>query len=290
MASSVDRMPETPIPVCITVKNDIKNIEGCLESVRNQDYPLYLIVQDAASTDGTSKVVQKYADRVIVEDTNISMGRNVLINFVLHNFDSEFLVFVDSDVILPREWLRTAVEICKRMDKCGGLGSFQLKPARLFDKTTYFILDIPNSENFEDPIVRYHNAPCTAVIYRTSALRDLHRKYGYYFNEDLRAGEDPELSHRLIQMGWSVYLSKHLMIRHSMKVELKSFWRQQFLYGKGLKDFSQIGFSFDSSRRVKQLLFAPIAYGAREKDPSLFFVMCFYLAVKILANVLGRYS
>jgi glycosyltransferase involved in cell wall biosynthesis len=242
------------------------------------------------SIDGTLQVVEGFADNVIVEDANIARGRNILINFVLDNFDSEFLVFVNSDVILPKDWLQSAVDIIEKIENCGALGSFQKKPQGLQEKVVYHILDVPNSENFSGLIVKHHNVPCEAAIYRISALRSLHEKYGYCFNEKLRAGEDPELSQRLIKAGWQVCLSKHLVIDHKMKSGLKSFWKQQILYGKGLKDFAKVGFTFESSRRLKQLMRAPISYGYRERNTALFFVMYFYLAIKILANVLGRYS
>lgn len=283
-------LAESPIPVCVTVKNDIRNIKYCLESIKNQDSTVSLIVHDGGSIDGTLEVVKKYADRILVEQANIAKGRNLLIDFTLNNLDSEFIAFVDSDVILPSNWFSEALQIMKNLDHCGALGCFQAKPVRLYDKAVYYLLDEPNAEVFDESLVKYHNAPCAAVLYRASALRNIFVEHGHFFNEELRAGEDLELSHRMIKSGWSIYLSKHLTVEHRMKFGLGRFWKQQVLYGKGLRDFHQAGVDFDASRRIKQLVLSPLTYASREKSASLFFVMCAYLAIKMLANLSGRYS
>src|SRR5689334_14537411 len=57
-----ERLPS--IAVVIPMRNERHNVGGCLESLRNQNYPrdkLRLIVVDDGSTDGTAEIVRAMA-------------------------------------------------------------------------------------------------------------------------------------------------------------------------------------------------------------------------------------
>lgn len=128
------------------------------------------------------------------------------------------------------------------------------------------------------------------MVYRKKALLQVFKKYGYFFDRRLTAGEDPEFSSRLIKLGWKIYLSKKLMINHRLKSNLFSFWRMQKLYGVGLRQYKQIGFSFNTGKRLLQLFSDPIKYGIKERNPLTTLFSYFYLLVKLCANLIGFYS
>ena len=51
--------------VLVIARNEEKLLPTCLNSIKNQTIPLYLVVVNDGSTDNTGKIAEKYADKVI---------------------------------------------------------------------------------------------------------------------------------------------------------------------------------------------------------------------------------
>jgi GT2 family glycosyltransferase len=56
----------------------------------------------------------------------------------------------------------------------------------------------------------------------------------------LAAGEDRELCDRWQQQGFPLMYAPEVILRHAHDLSLKSFWRQQFGYGRGAFCFHQL--------------------------------------------------
>jgi glycosyltransferase involved in cell wall biosynthesis len=90
-----------------------------LDSIRLQNIPnLEVIVADANSTDRTREIAKKYGCK-IVEGGLPAKGRNMGVK----ESKGELLIFVDSDVILPPNFLKNAVKEFnyKKLDVAGTL-------------------------------------------------------------------------------------------------------------------------------------------------------------------------
>jgi len=86
--------------VVIAVKNEIKYIKRCLESVFNQEFDgkYEVIVVDGMSTDGTyeslEKLQKKYDFKLFKNPKiNAAVGRNIGIK----NSNGKYIAFVDGD-------------------------------------------------------------------------------------------------------------------------------------------------------------------------------------------------
>lgn len=106
--SAPDQHP-TPgsVTVVVPTRDNIRTIEACLRSVTEQTHrPLELVVVDNHSTDGTPQVAQRYADRVITAGPERSAQRNTGIEAAT----SEWILWLDSDMVLPRRTLAMALD------------------------------------------------------------------------------------------------------------------------------------------------------------------------------------
>jgi len=91
------------VSVCVVTYNQEKYIRQCLQSIVDQktDFDFEVIVCDDCSTDGTSAIVQAFADRYpdlvkpISHATNIGPYRNYF--FVHHQAIGEYIAHVDGD-------------------------------------------------------------------------------------------------------------------------------------------------------------------------------------------------
>ncbi|MCK5259086.1 MAG: glycosyltransferase, partial [Thermoplasmatales archaeon] len=116
--------------VVIAVKNEIKYIKRCLESIFNQEFDgkYEVIVVDGMSTDGTyeslEKLQKKYDFKLFKNPRiNAAAGRNIGIN----NSNGKYIAFVDGDAIPAHDWL---IQIKKVFEKknVAGVGGPDLLP------------------------------------------------------------------------------------------------------------------------------------------------------------------
>jgi len=87
-------------------------LEGCLKSIREQDYDqkkIEIVVADGGSTDGTVELIKKYGGRVVPEKTGSPEAAYAV---ALSKAKGEFVLSLASDnVLTSRGWL-------KKMMKC----------------------------------------------------------------------------------------------------------------------------------------------------------------------------
>lgn len=99
------------ISIVLPVYNSEESVENAIRSVLQQSYSNYeLIVVDDGSTDGTSKIINKFKNEEkirIIKKTNggVSSARNV----GLDNANGDYLMFLDSDDQLSSNCLESLV-------------------------------------------------------------------------------------------------------------------------------------------------------------------------------------
>jgi len=99
--------PDVPlVSVVITTKNEEKNIEYCLESVRHQTWKhLEIIVIDNSSIDATVQIARKYTEKVYIKGPERSAQRNY---GMIEQAKGIYVVYLDADMILSQ----TLIEEC----------------------------------------------------------------------------------------------------------------------------------------------------------------------------------
>ena len=98
-----------PIDVVILTKNSEHLLDRCLTSVYENVPVKNLIVVDGFSTDRTLKIVNKLNEaHGNVTVLNVDGSRARAREKGLRQVSTEWFMFVDSDVILSRDWFRKA--------------------------------------------------------------------------------------------------------------------------------------------------------------------------------------
>ena len=97
------------VSVVVTTKNEESNIENCLRSIKDQVYSnIEIIVVDNDSSDKTKELASRYTDKIFDKGPERSAQRNY---GMLEKAAGEFLMFVDADMILSFDLVRTCVRI-----------------------------------------------------------------------------------------------------------------------------------------------------------------------------------
>ena len=279
------------IIVTITSKNDFKNAYQALKSVSQQKGVSTLIIANVFLLKKRElKKIKRMVDIYLPKKTKIAEGRNLVLYYAL-KYNPKYVIMINSDIVLPPYWIKTAVNLMEKHKKLGALGGIQEVEKGLLNTIISLLLRVPTKEilSSQNEIIKVTNVPCEAVIYRTRALTKLLENDGFIFNEKLTAGEDPELSQRLRNHGYSLALSPLLCFKHKMKTNISSFWKQQILYGKGYYDWK-----FFSSTHVKTeflyCLFFPKSLFKKENLIKLICLLLLYyflFFIKLVANLYG---
>jgi glycosyltransferase involved in cell wall biosynthesis len=99
------------ISVLIPTLNAARVLEGCLQSIINQDYPsqrIEIIIADGGSTDETLDIVKKLEIKVVNNPLKTGEAGKAV---ALRHASGELAALIDSDNILPdKEWFKKMIE------------------------------------------------------------------------------------------------------------------------------------------------------------------------------------
>jgi glycosyltransferase involved in cell wall biosynthesis len=98
------------VSLIVTTKNEEKNIEKCLNSIKDQTYKnTEIIVVDNFSTDRTAEIAQKSGARVFFKGNERSAQRN----YGEHVAKGTYLIYLDADMILSENVIEECVTKCQ---------------------------------------------------------------------------------------------------------------------------------------------------------------------------------
>jgi cellulose synthase/poly-beta-1,6-N-acetylglucosamine synthase-like glycosyltransferase len=115
--STFNLQPSTLLSIIIPARNEAANIENCINSILQNNYPTHLfeiIVVDDHSEDDTVSIVKKYATQnvklILLKDfiTNkINAYKKKAIEVAIAQASGTLIITTDADCIVPPNWLQT---------------------------------------------------------------------------------------------------------------------------------------------------------------------------------------
>ena len=95
------------LSIIIPALNEEKYLPGLLKSIQAQNYPCEVIVADAQSNDATKMIAKAFGCKVVPARKGLpSYARNAGAKFA----KGEVLLFLDADVLLPKDFLKKNVK------------------------------------------------------------------------------------------------------------------------------------------------------------------------------------
>lgn len=98
------------VTILVPAFNEEKNIEKCLKSIKNLDYPknkLKIMVVNDGSTDKTVKIVKKFKEVKLINKKR--GGKASALNYGLKFINTDLIVCMDADSFATRNYLKKAV-------------------------------------------------------------------------------------------------------------------------------------------------------------------------------------
>ena len=208
--------PGAALSVVVIGRNEGQRLARCLESVRGIHgfHRIQLIYADSASTDGSPELAAQYGAEVIVvhpERPTAAIGRNA----GWQRATEEFVLFLDGDTVLNPDFPMAALNAIHANSKICAVWGHRRE---LFPAKSIFIRVLDLDWIYAPGIVEACGGD---VLMRRSALSEA----GGY-DENLIAGEEPELCRRLRSRGYSILHIDHPMTLHDLHITRWSqYWK-----------------------------------------------------------------
>jgi len=195
--------PVVTIGVC--VKNGEYTIKDAIESIMRQDFPrelMELIIVDGHSSDKTLQVIRNCLKntstraKFFCENEGLGWARQIVVD----NASGEYIVWVDGDMILSRDFVKKQVEFMEQHPEIGiAKGKMALEPA------SNMLATLEAFSRAASKMVDYHSKKAyskalgtSGSIYRTQSIMQVGG-----FDKDMRGYyEDLDVEIKVRAAGW----------------------------------------------------------------------------------------
>jgi len=226
--------PKVTIGIC--VKNCEDYLTRTIDSVLEQTFPrkhMELIFVDDGSKDKTLEIIQGYIPKIKIAAKVFHTswkGLGHARNIVVANASGKYVLWVDGDMFLSKDYVKTLVEFMEKYPKIGiakGKQSLQSAADSLSTLETYSRA-ASRMVNYQSEEARSKTLGTGGSIYRIEAIKQVGG-----FAEDLRGyGEDWDLEIRVRDAGWSLFtVDAEFFDYEWLGLTWSNLWRKYFIRG-----------------------------------------------------------
>jgi len=232
--------PKITIGVC--VRNGEDNIGDAIETILNQDFPhdfMEVIFVDDGSRDKTLSIIESYVPRMGMqvkvfhhEWKGLGHSRNVVVD----NAEGDFILWVDSDMLLSKDFVKKLVEFMEQhprvgiakgrqvLQECGNL----LGTLESLSRAAGRMVDYKSEKSLSKAL------GTGGAIYRVEAAKEVGG-----FDPNLKGyGEDWDIEIRIRALGWHLQtLNAEFSDYERYGLSWKKLWQRYWLRGYHMHHF-----------------------------------------------------
>lgn len=263
-----DRSPT--VSVVVPVKRSQKTIRLCVESLLHQDYEgIVEVILVGDYRDPTWEPIkdiirEKLITAITVEVRGPGRDSNAKRNVGLHHAAGEILALTDSDMVLPRHWVRTGVDLIQTgwSSAAGSMISVDSDFWGNYVDYNYFgsktpRMNPPYDASTENIGIGRYKPPITANVFFT---RELFETVGEFDHRFVWTYDDYEFFERVAEAGFHMFCTNELAGLHHHRKGFRSLINEYKCDGQGCADFiKKYPKSHLRGRRVKQLIMLIVA-------------------------------
>ena len=221
--------------------NRVEELMELLPSINQLELKslMELVIVDDGSTDNSEEYIKNFdASFPIIYFKQKNQGPGAARNLGMKNGNGEYFLFVDSDCILPKNYIKEidAFLGTNEVDAFGGKDSFHPSFSPLLKAIDYSMTSFIGTGGTRG------NTKSVTKFYPRSFNMGFHRrvfeKIGGY--NALRHGQDMDYSARIYAAGFNVSLIPDSVVFHKRRTSLRKFYKQIFNWGVARINLSSI--------------------------------------------------
>ncbi|MCM1320019.1 MAG: glycosyltransferase [Muribaculaceae bacterium] len=216
--------------IIVPVYNREAEVADLLASLQQQtDHGFEAIIVEDGSSLPCQKVCEQYADTLDIKYFyKDNEGRSIARNYGIDRADGDYFVFVDSDCILPPDYIERLRECLKEhsTDCFGGPDDAHSSFTDIQKAINYSMTSLLTTGGIRGGKVQMEKfVPRT---FNMGFSRAVYEKVGGFremFSEDI------DMSTRIRLAGFSIALFRTVRVFHKRRISLRKFWRQVYVFG-----------------------------------------------------------
>lgn len=207
------------VGIVVIGRNEGERFKACLNSLIATKYPVVYV--DSGSTDGSLQFAAEKNVKVVQLNTSrpFSAGRARNLGFetlLIQYPEIKYVQFIDGDCTLDCDWISTALAELERDD------SFAIVCGRRREKLPHKSIYNQMCDIEWDTPIGETKSCGGDFLARVSAIKEVRG-----FNQDVIAGEEPEMCLRLRQNGWFIKrISAEMTLHDAAITQLKQYWKR----------------------------------------------------------------
>jgi glycosyltransferase involved in cell wall biosynthesis len=224
------------VTIGICVRNAERFIGEAIESVIAQDFPhdqIRIVFVDDGSEDRTLSIIRDYVQKMdlsaVVLHTSWK-GLGNARNTVVANAEGDYILWVDGDMVLSRDFLNKLVKFMEKYPKAGIVkGKQALTPARnLLATLEVYSRAAGRMVDYQSKKGQFKVVGTGGALYRIKAVKQVGG-----FDNNLRGyNEDWDVELRMRKAGWSLHTVNATFYDYERYgLTWKSLWRRYWLRG-----------------------------------------------------------
>lgn len=228
------------VSIVVPVYNAEETLADSLHSLCTLEYPeeaFEIIIVLDPSTDGTMDILNTFISSIRLIENGKRVGVSESRNLALSAAQGDLIAFIDSDCVVPHNWLVKLVEYLGSPD-VAGVSSFHepkiegpLREHLLRMRSIQFSGDATKQIVVNKPQVPIE---VDAISTNSSVFKKVILFEVGGFDKKLISGEDIDLCWRIVERGYKLLLVPDSYISHRLKGSVKGFIKKQYWYGQGI--------------------------------------------------------
>lgn len=216
----------------VPVYNRPEETRELLESLADQSYaePFEVVIVEDGSRQTSESIVDAYRDRLqIAYYQKENSGPGDSRNFGMKRASGNYFILVDSDCILPPEYLKAVDNALqgRYLDCFGGADDAHPSFNALQHAINYTMTSLLTTGGIRGKRIASDNFQPRS--FNMGISREAFEASGGFGN--IHPGEDPDLSLRLKKLGFTLGFIPGATVYHKRRINFKSFFRQVHKFG-----------------------------------------------------------
>lgn len=217
--------------VIVPVFNRPQEVEELLDSLAKQTFKNFEVVLiEDGSTERCDAIAQRYSQTLDIQyHYKRNTGPGDSRNYGMELAKGDYLLFFDSDCVIPPQYLQVLDEYLKHnpLDCFGGPDnaheSFSdVQKAINYSMTSFFTTG--GIRGRKKQLDKYQPRS-----FNMGFSRAVYQKVGGF--GEIHPGEDPDLSYRILKAGFKVGLVSDAFVYHKRRIDFNKFWQQVYKFG-----------------------------------------------------------